>query len=188
MNKKSENMRLQDLLKLIYFNDISELKKHRSNGVDFTICDPQNQNNLLIAYSGYGYDEKYSQKEMVQFLLECGIDINHQRNGRGANISALHMAVSNGLLEIIKTLLEHGADIEIKDKNGNTPLWNAIMNFKGNGDELAIINYLISKGGSIDTKNAKNISPRDIIIERGQGIGGDLSKKEWDLRSLLNEN
>lgn len=181
-------MKLQDLIKLIYYNDIPELKNQKSQGVDFTITDPQNQNNILIAYSGYGYDEKYTQKEMVRFLIECGLDVNAQRNGRGSNLSALHMAVANGFIDIIEVLIENGADVEVKDKNGNTPLWNAVMNYRGRDGELEIIKCLLSNGSSLDTKNNHDNSPRDIIVETRSGIDDDLNQKEWDLSFLLKEN
>lgn len=47
-------MEFSDLLKLIYENDIQSLSKFKINGIDFCKTDKYNQNNLLIAYSGYG--------------------------------------------------------------------------------------------------------------------------------------
>jgi ankyrin repeat protein len=39
-------------------------------------------------------------------------------------------AASKGHIEVLKELLKHNADIEVKDKNGNTPLINGIfLNF-----------------------------------------------------------
>jgi ankyrin repeat protein len=179
-------MNLQELIQLIYENDIAELKKHRDNGIDFSILDSYTKGNLLISYSSYGYEERYTQTEMVIFLLDSGIDVNFQPNGIGNGKSALHNAVGKGHFEIVKALVENGAKVEIKDKNGNTPLWNSVMMFRGNERQIDIIKYLISKGSSLDSKNNHDKSPRNIINDIGLGIDNGHNQKEWDLRFLLN--
>ncbi len=178
-------MNIQDLTKLIYENGISELKKHRDNGVDFSILDSYSKGNLLIAYSSYGYDEHYTQSEMVEFLLESGIDVNYQANGRNKSKSALHNAVAMGHMEIVISLITNGAILEIKDRNGNTPLWNKVMMCRGQEKNIEMIEYLVSKGSSFDTKNNHDSSARDIINDIGLGVDNGHNEKEWDLRYLL---
>ncbi len=178
-------MNIQDLTKLIYENGIPKLKKHQNNGVDFSILDSHSKGNLLIAYSSYGYNEHYTQKEMVEFLLESGIDVNYQANGRNNSKSALHNAVAMGHMEIVKSLIANGAILEIKDRNGNTPLWNKVMMCRGQEKNIEMIEYLVSKGSSVDTKNNHDSSPRDIINQIGEGIDNNQTEKEWDLRFLL---
>ncbi len=178
-------MNIQELTKLIYENGISELKKHQDNGVDFSIVDSHSKGNLLISYSTYGYNEHYTQSEMVEFLLESGIDVNYQPNGRDNGKSALHKAAANGHFELLSALVENGANVEIKDKNGNTPLWNCVMMCRGNETQIEIIKYLISKGGALETKNNHGISPKDIINDLGLGIDKGNNQKDWDLRFLL---
>ena len=178
-------MTIQDLTKLIYENGISELKKQRDNGVDFSILNSYSNGNLLIAYSLAGYIEHYTQSEMVEFLIDSGIDVNYQSNGRDNSRSALHNAVAMGHVEIVKSLIKNGALVEIKDKNGNTPLWNSVMSYRGNEKNVEMIKLLVSKGGSYDEKNNHDRSARDIINEIGEGIDSGYNKKEWDLRYLL---
>lgn len=95
-------MTLQEIIRLISEKTIPELKQLRTKGVDFKVIDPCDQNNILIAYSGIGYSDKYDQTEMVDFLLSCGLDINQQKNKRDHELSALHMAVANHHLKIVK--------------------------------------------------------------------------------------
>jgi ankyrin repeat protein len=178
-------MNLQELIKLIYENNIPELKKYKNSGIDFSILDSYTKGNLLISYSGYGYEEHYTQSEMVEYLLESGIDVNYQPNGRDNGKSALHKAVANGHFELIKALVENGANVEIKDKNGNTPLWNSVMMCRGKEKNIEMIKFLVSKGSSFDTKNNHDSSARDIINDIGLGIDNGHNKKEWDLRYLL---
>jgi ankyrin repeat protein len=178
-------MNLQELIHLIYENNIPELKKYKDSGIDFSIFDSYTKGNLLLSYSIYGYEEHYTQTEMVEFLLESGIDINYQPNGRDNGKSALHNAVGKGHLEIVKALINNGANLDAKDKNGNTPLWNCVMMCRGNEKQIEIIKYLISKGSSLDLKNNHEMSPRDIINDIGLGIDKGNNQKEWDLRFLL---
>lgn len=178
-------MKLQELIHLIYENDIPKLIKHKENGVDFSTIDSYTKGNLLISYSTYGYNQHYTQSEMISFLLKSGIDVNYQPNGRNSGKSALHKSVAKGHFEIVKSLIENGATIDVKDKNGNTPLWNAVMMFRGNEESIKILKYLVSKGSSLGVKNNHDISPKDIIIETGLGIDNGHNQKEWDLRFLL---
>ena len=178
-------MNIQDLTKLIYENGIPQLKKHQDNGVDFSILDAYTKGNLLIYYATYGYNEHYSQSEMVEFLLEAGIDVNYQPNGRDNGKSALHNVVANRDFELVKALVENGANVEIKDENGNTPLWTSVMMYRGNEKDIKIIKFLVSRGSSFDTKNNHDSAPRDLINNIGLGIVNEHNIKEWDLRYLL---
>ena len=178
-------MEFTELFKLIYENDINTLEKARSEGVDFCKTDGYDQNNLLIAYAGAGYDKRYQPEHLVDFLLHCGIDVNHKRNKRGGELAALHVAVSKMNYRIVSHLIDSGAEIDIREINGNTPLWIAVMNYRGQESMIKIINLLVSKGASLDLMNYHERSVRDIINTIGGGIDAGYNKKEWDLRHLL---
>ncbi|MBX2897522.1 MAG: ankyrin repeat domain-containing protein [Cyclobacteriaceae bacterium] len=178
-------MAFKELIDLIYRENIKGLENAKSNGVDFNILDKYDGNNILIAYAGYGFDNLYKPEELIVFLLSTGIDINHKKNKRGSEYSALHMAVANNHYSIVKSLLENGADIEIQEGNGNTPLFIAVANYRGKKESLEIVNLLISNKASLDTKNFHNKSPRDIISMIGPGIDAGYNSKDWDLRFIL---
>lgn len=64
-------------------------------------------------------------KILVTWLLENGANVNTIINKGLERSTALHAAVYNTWddnIEIISILLKYGADINIKDKNGTTPL------------------------------------------------------------------
>lgn len=58
--------------------------------------------------------------EMVEFLCEKGADVN-----RGQRSSSLHYAACFGRPSIAKVLLRHGANADLRDEDGKTPLEKA---------------------------------------------------------------
>ena len=56
----------------------------------------------------------------VEYLLEHGADVN-----RGLKSSSLHYAACFGRPNIVKLLLQYGADPDLRDEDGHTPLEKA---------------------------------------------------------------
>ena len=79
----------------------------------------------------------------VQSLLFHGADVNYVREGVGA--TALYFASREGHLDIVKTLLENGANTEISTKDGDTPLYAAAF-----GGHLEVVEFLLSVGANIE--------------------------------------
>jgi FOG: Ankyrin repeat len=78
----------------------------------------------------------------VEKLVKSGVNVNvHSPNSQR---TPLHIAASKGKLEIVKTLVENGANLEITNLNGRTPLYSAIESSR-----TEIIKYLSSKGAKI---------------------------------------
>ncbi|XP_060803615.1 E3 ubiquitin-protein ligase HECTD1 [Amyelois transitella] len=59
----------------------------------------------------------FGTKEMVEFLCEKGADVN-----RGQRSSSLHYAACFGRPAIAKVLLRYGANADLRDEDGKTPL------------------------------------------------------------------
>lgn len=55
----------------------------------------------------------------------------------------MHYAAQGNLTDIAKLLIENGADLEVKDNYGNTPLSRATFSSRGYGD---LIKLLLSYG------------------------------------------
>lgn len=95
--------------------------------------------------------------EKTKQLLASGIDINQENNmGR----TALHYAQT---LEMAQLLINIGADIDIADKHGCTPLYLIV----GTGN-VNLVNYLISKGAKIDIKNKNGCTPLSNAVFHGK--------------------
>jgi len=72
----------------------------------------------------------------------------------------LHHAVDIAAADTVETLLDAGADVDLRDRWGNTPLWRAV--YLGTGGEK-IVDLLLAHGATrrskTITKSARSISP-----------------------------
>lgn len=103
------------------------------------------RNNKLIdaAKSGSSAD--------IEAALADGADINAKDVGNG--ITALIWASQNGHIDVVKVLLDKGADINIKNSNGVTSLIMAIQN-----SSMDIVKLLLDKGAEVNT-----VRPNDSV-------------------------
>ncbi|MGR3310605.1 MAG: ankyrin repeat domain-containing protein [Candidatus Brocadiales bacterium] len=92
--------------------------------------------------------------EIVEFLLNHGADIELEIfNGDTPLLVAARYA-RYGQYETIKTLLEHGAKVNHKDKHGRAALHDAAM-YSGN----EVINLLISYGADVNARDEHQSTP-----------------------------
>ncbi|KAI9906922.1 hypothetical protein PsorP6_004197 [Peronosclerospora sorghi] len=111
-------------------------------------------------------DSEYEEETVLKLLLKAKANVNAVDMKK---MTALHIAVGKGNLEIVQLLIETGrANINAVDGKGNTPLhWACIKN----GDnQLEMISYLISK------LNSKKLL-RSFVIAIGQGRKGAVSEQ-----------
>lgn len=95
-------------------------------------------------------------ESIVQLLLDRGADINAVVQ----NEAIIHTAIRNRVSDAISVLLkDKNLDINVKDKDGNTPLHIAVDN---SGTYGSIIPDLIKKGGDMGIKNNNGQTPMDL--------------------------
>jgi ankyrin repeat protein len=95
----------------------------------------------------------------VKKLIDSGVNVNvHSPN---SHRTPLHLAASKGKMEMVKILVENGANLEATNSNDKTPLYSAIENSK-----IDIIKYLKSKGAKItqDMLNKSSENIKSILI------------------------
>ncbi|CAI5764122.1 E3 ubiquitin-protein ligase HECTD1 isoform X10 [Podarcis lilfordi] len=78
------------------------------------------------------WSSAFGTQEMVEFLCERGADVN-----RGQRSSSLHYAACFGRPQVAKTLLRHGANPDLRDEDGKTPLDKARE--RGHSEVVAIL-------------------------------------------------
>lgn len=112
--------------------------------------------------------------EMVELLISHGADID----GR----TLLYTAVVNGdeltstNERIVKLLLAHGADVNAQNKEGNTPLYGALLTSQKN--KKNIVKLLLAHGADINIKNRSGVTPLYSIV-------GDLSYTDKEVVELI---
>ncbi|KAH9988736.1 ankyrin repeat protein [Russula vinacea] len=96
--------------------------------------------------------------EMVQALLDYGVDVNAQ-NDFGS--TPLNFAVLNDS-RVIRLLLIHGADPQISEQEGLTPLHRASQMGR-----IEIARVLLEFGASVDVGDKRGRTPLDVASEEG---------------------
>jgi len=94
--------------------------------------------------------------------------------GRGQGVFAKDYATEAELLESVKTLVEHGADVNAASERGETPLHFAAQA----SDD--IVRYLAAHGAQLDAKDKQGRTPVDIALGKGlRGrAGGPVTVRE----------
>lgn len=116
------------LMRATKTNDIALMKTLLDAGADPLLTQKDHTTAIMIAAAGgaragaYAAAFSVSEKtsiEAIQICLDHGVDINaFNNNGQ----TALHRAAARGADQIVRFLAEHGAKLDMKDKQNRTPV------------------------------------------------------------------
>lgn len=110
-------------------NDLSKIKQLLSKGWDINATD-------LSGYTALHYASRNKHGLCVQYLLEQGACVNCKT--KSGKDTPLHRAAYIGDLGIVKSLVVHGACVEMQNDDGQTCLHKAIQN-----NHIDIAQYLL---------------------------------------------
>jgi uncharacterized protein len=97
--------------------NVAMMKELIKLGADPMAKTPDGAGGLLLATGS-------RKLEAVKLMIELGSDVNERRTA-GFGVNPIHTATRFGALEIIQYLVDHGADLTVRDRNGRTPLEEA---------------------------------------------------------------
>ena len=110
--------------------------------------------------------------EEIQRLLELGANIDIQ-NYKGK--TGLHCAAKAGFLKIVNLLIEKGATVDATDKNGETPLFEAIRSTIKSGEkQRAALEALLVKGADPNVRNRKGLTPLQVAQRMRRADAGRI--------------
>ena len=109
---------------------------------------------LIVATKG-------QQVEVLAILLEHGGDpaLNDEASGR----NIMCYAAAEGLTSVVKCLIDHGVDLNMRDSRGMTPLMLAVIN--GHGETLRL---LLAACANINLMDTENRTALDHATDAGQ--------------------
>lgn len=140
------------MVEAIYCHKKRKLLRAIDKGADVNSRDEDGTTTLMHALLAENVDRK-----IVELLVEKGVDINARDPKQGW--TALHLAARDGHSDIVRFLLENGAEVDARDIFGNTPLGKAVMNYKGNNE---VIHLLLAHGADKKIGNNEGVSPMSL--------------------------
>uniref|UniRef100_A0A0A9WC50 Ankyrin repeat and KH domain-containing protein 1 n=1 Tax=Lygus hesperus TaxID=30085 RepID=A0A0A9WC50_LYGHE len=99
--------------------------------------------------------------EVGRVLLDKGADVNAPPVPSSRD-TALTIAADKGHCRFVELLLNRNAQVEVKNKKGNSPLWLA-----ANGGHLAVVELLYSANADIDSQDNRKVSCLMAAFRKG---------------------
>ncbi|MFA6170283.1 MAG: ankyrin repeat domain-containing protein [Candidatus Margulisiibacteriota bacterium] len=90
--------------------------------------------------------------EQIKYALQNGANVN---DVVGPGLSALYYAASNGKLNVVMSLIKHGADMEYH----NGPAQRTALHEASLRGHYDIVNYLLKNGANVNSRNKFDRTP-----------------------------
>lgn len=120
---------------------------------ELDLASPDQLSNHILKIVSHRDDAYLHTSYIVDILRSYDVFINAQDDD---DLSILHHAVDSGLLEVVKTLLELGANTEIHGEVGDRPIHYATSSSKVSVDMIKI---LLEAGCDVNAKNSDQMTP-----------------------------
>ncbi|KAJ6186965.1 hypothetical protein N7519_001873 [Penicillium mononematosum] len=124
----------------------------------------------LLSYGAYGTTgdsegqtplHKTDNKRLMELLLAYGEKVNTVDSYGQTPLHAMTYGASKAMVEPIKLLLKHGADIAAKNADDNTPLHLAVLT-----SDWEVVKLLIDHGSDRNARNSEGETPMDLLSRR----------------------
>lgn len=109
-----------------------------------------------------------NREDIIKDLLERGIDVNIQDKNK--NTAASYLAANKNWNLIIE-LISHGLNPNIKQRLGNTILWNVVFStMPGDREAHQVVNALLNAGADPTSENIRGNTPLSLAMSKDEVI------------------
>ena len=111
------------------------------------------------------FDDRYF--DVMRCLLEHGADVDARANTD--HPTPLHLASYLGGFKVAQLLLDRGADINVRDKNGRTPLQGTLVDMTDDlGDHFFdTVRFLLEHGANVHALDNDHATPLHVVSRCG---------------------
>jgi len=166
------------MIKAVKFDDVNEVNKQLSRGMDPNMTDNQGMPLLVLAAreksdkvaaalvanpkTNIEILDKAGENAMMLAALNGDIDLVKLLISKDAEVNKkgwapLHYAAANGNDDIVKLLVDHSAYIDAGSPNGTTPLMMAAR-----GGHISTVKLLLDSGADLNVKNQLGLTALDF--------------------------
>jgi len=111
------------------------------------------------------FDDTYF--DVVQYLLKHGADVDTEANTKHS--TPLHLASFHGGSKVAQLLLDHGVDINVRDKEGRTPLHESLIDLEDGMADYYIdaVRSLLEHGADVGALDNNHLTPLHVALQYG---------------------
>lgn len=106
------------------------------------------------------YAASFGLADIVRIILDTETNIDINELGGRAHATALHVACYRDHPEVVKLLLERGADPDIPNSTGESPMYWANFNDPDGEVVELLLNYGAGNRGNVSVNDMPNVPPR----------------------------
>ncbi len=121
-------------------DDVGGIRKALASGANVDSRDQAGRTPLYLAALQCAEDA-------ARYLIECGAAVNAKASWKG-NDTALHVAARDGCVAVAQLLLQNGAQVDIRNSAGQTPL-----QFASWFDRPQLVQLLIDHGADVNARS-----------------------------------
>jgi ankyrin repeat protein len=102
---------------------------------------------------------------VVRLLFERGADVNAPNTCKD-HVIPLHFASYRRHLELVRALLDHGANVHAEDVRGWTPFYHVFANPDTSKDVHGVAQLLLERGADVNTPDKDHSTPLHLASSR----------------------